>query len=667
MADDLGRLRLSESACVLQVDSSANKEEIRPGEEPNDTSSQSSCSGFIVDPREGFILTTGGLFSQVLPAADLQNGIVKGDSHPQGYGIKVFWETKRRGRLKSCRCRLVGLWSCDALADSLNRLFRKSAVGASKERSRRGGRWDGEEEQRCGGIGGEGCQRPREGYFLAVFVCLDQSRRLTVGRSLELLHHTNESYLSGNYLAVTGTPFGSLCPSAFVGSYTGGVVTNLTGKGDVVLLTDARCLPGTEGAAVFLEPENTEEPVAVGLVVAPMCFRTNQWLDYRSCAPSTKLYPTCLKSFRNPGHFYLIFKTVFYRLIKTGPRCHNFLNSIQLVKVGSSWGSGVVVDSERKFLLTCRHVVLDAINKNNTVVVRVDRETNSWCRAKVIFATSKTSVIDFAIIQLVGRHRDRFPLTEVELSVDTREGERLFAVGFPLFSPETRLSASVTSGHVSKVIYYQGQPVMMQTSCGVHPGSSGGALISQRTGKLVGIIANNCRDDTHSVTIPHLNFAIPNSVFLKPLKKFLRTGDLEHLDALTLSHELDYVVAQQRELEDMLIPLEESVRNTEGATYTQHTDLERERTYQMAETVDSQLKRMVQDLKEIIEHMNTVNTPRDSTDPLAQIAKILNAHMNSLQWIDQTTNSLQGKVEDVSRIYELVKRDQERNVHLAFD
>lgn len=126
MADDLGRLRLSESACVLQVDSSANKEEIRPGEEPNDTSSQSSCSGFIVDPREGFILTTGGLFSQVLPAADLQNGIVKGDSHPQGYGIKVFWETKRRGRLKSCRCRLVGLWSCDALADSLNRLFRKS-------------------------------------------------------------------------------------------------------------------------------------------------------------------------------------------------------------------------------------------------------------------------------------------------------------------------------------------------------------------------------------------------------------------------------------------------------------------------------------------------------------------------------------------------------------
>lgn len=146
-------------------------------------------------------------------------------------------------------------------------------------------------------------------------------------------------------------------------------------------------------------------------------------------------------------------------------------------------------------------------------------------------------------------------------------------------------------------------------------------------------------------------------------------NDMEKVkaDQKRLSHELDYVVAQQRELEDMLVQLEESVKTSDGAMYTQHTDLERDRTYQMAETIDSQLKRMVQDLKEIIEHMNTSNTPRDSTDPMTQIAKILNAHMNSLQWIDQSTSALQAKVEDVSRIYDLVKRDQERNVHLAFD
>ncbi|XP_071479619.1 nuclear pore glycoprotein p62-like [Diadema antillarum] len=87
----------------------------------------------------------------------------------------------------------------------------------------------------------------------------------------------------------------------------------------------------------------------------------------------------------------------------------------------------------------------------------------------------------------------------------------------------------------------------------------------------------------------------------------------------------------------------------------------------MAENIDSQLKRMVQDLKEIIDHMNASNTPTDNADPITQVAKILNAHMNSLQWIDQNAALVQRKVDEVSRQYEVVKRDQERNVHLAFE
>eukprot|EP00057_Strongylocentrotus_purpuratus_P024702 XP_011679176.1 PREDICTED: nuclear pore glycoprotein p62-like [Strongylocentrotus purpuratus] len=87
----------------------------------------------------------------------------------------------------------------------------------------------------------------------------------------------------------------------------------------------------------------------------------------------------------------------------------------------------------------------------------------------------------------------------------------------------------------------------------------------------------------------------------------------------------------------------------------------------MSENIDSQLKRMVQDLKEIIDHMNTSNTTMDQTDPVNQVAKILNAHMNSLQWIDQNTGLVQRKVDEVTRQYEMIKRDQERKVHLAFE
>lgn len=38
--------------------------------------------------------------------------------------------------------------------------------------------------------------------------------------------------------------------------------------------------------------------------------------------------------------------------------------------------------------------------------------------------------------------------------------------------------------------------------------------------------------------------------------------------------------------------------------------------YQLAENIDAQLKRMLSDLKEIIDHLNSSNTNQDQTDPV---------------------------------------------------
>ena len=68
-----------------------------------------------------------------------------------------------------------------------------------------------------------------------------------------------------------------------------------------------------------------------------------------------------------------------------------------------------------------------------------------------------------------------------------------------------------------------------------------------------------------------------------------------------LEHELDFIKGQQSELEDLLRPLEASL------TTAPRPDPERERTYQLAETLDAQLQRMSDDLREVIEHLNTAN------------------------------------------------------------
>ncbi|KAL2077589.1 hypothetical protein ACEWY4_027093 [Coilia grayii] len=138
------------------------------------------------------------------------------------------------------------------------------------------------------------------------------------------------------------------------------------------------------------------------------------------------------------------------------------------------------------------------------------------------------------------------------------------------------------------------------------------------------------------------------------------------LDQRRLDQELDFILSQQKELEDLLGPLEESVKEQSGTIYMQNADEERERTYKLAENVDAQLKRMSQDLKEIIEHLNTSSGPGETTDPLQQICKILNAHMDSLQWVEQNSVLLQRRVEEVSKLCESRSKEQEKSFRLNF-
>ncbi|KAK2114311.1 Nuclear pore glycoprotein p62 [Saguinus oedipus] len=130
------------------------------------------------------------------------------------------------------------------------------------------------------------------------------------------------------------------------------------------------------------------------------------------------------------------------------------------------------------------------------------------------------------------------------------------------------------------------------------------------------------------------------------------------LDQKRLDQELDFILSQQKELEDLLSPLEELVKEQSWTIYLQHEDEER-KTYELAKNIDAQLKRMAQDLKDIIKHLNT--------DLLQQICKILNAHMDSLQRIDQNSTLLQRKVEEVTKVCEGRRKEQERSFHITFN
>ncbi|KPJ21208.1 Nuclear pore glycoprotein p62 [Papilio machaon] len=81
----------------------------------------------------------------------------------------------------------------------------------------------------------------------------------------------------------------------------------------------------------------------------------------------------------------------------------------------------------------------------------------------------------------------------------------------------------------------------------------------------------------------------------------------------SLEHELDFVVAQQRELQEMLAPLERTLL----ADNDRLRDPEREHMYTLAENLDTQLRQMSEDLKEVIEHLNETNRSQDTNDPVS--------------------------------------------------
>ncbi|GAC94912.1 nucleoporin [Pseudozyma hubeiensis SY62] len=96
-------------------------------------------------------------------------------------------------------------------------------------------------------------------------------------------------------------------------------------------------------------------------------------------------------------------------------------------------------------------------------------------------------------------------------------------------------------------------------------------------------------------------------------------------------------------------------------------DVERERAYGLAETLNGQLDDVSKNLAAMIGELNSsgANAARsggaegkDGVDAwaaegrdgsIAQIVAILNAHLGSLKWIDQSAGALRGKLEGLRR------------------
>ncbi|XP_070610054.1 peroxisomal leader peptide-processing protease [Erythrolamprus reginae] len=356
------------------------------------------------------------------------------------------------------------------------------------------------------------------------------------------------SLRKGDTVYTCGSPFGSLCPEIFMNTLSKGIVSNLAGANNALLLIDARCLPGTEGGGVFVM--SGMGPHLVGIIVAPLCWKSTEWVGLTLiCAMDSILESVAgvlsgswglLKSWLHPAE--LVTRSHAMLALRNELDKH-LLDAVVLVECGPTWGSGVMMNS--RLLLTCRHVVGGASNVCIRFLTSPDRD--SVVKGKVVFATKDTSPYDVALVEL---QEGLSTLPELPLATTFHPGEDVSIVSFGVFGQAC--GPSVTSGILSAVITVEDKAVMLQATSAVHGGSSGGALFGTHSGKLLGIVASNTRDNSVGVTYPHLNFSIPITVLRSAILDYIHHGSLHGFQELDrVAERIQVVWRLQREPVEM--------------------------------------------------------------------------------------------------------------------
>ncbi|XP_033642735.1 peroxisomal leader peptide-processing protease-like [Asterias rubens] len=566
------------------------------GDKP--TQQEFSCSGVVIEPKEGLILTSGLVFAEtlkkkphglhsskklnistkrqtedipfytassvsqflidvVLPESSASQPLPT--NPPSSSTVQGQRPLPATCRTVTRRADLIILWKCQDFDDIL-KTFLPQRDGWEFSDSKEGSVDQSDQTSERDAVIGAGVEPiglssvsknlPEESFisWFALLKLRESERHLEhLGHPIEFLRslslQDDFSVRQGNAVCLRATPFGATCPSVFLNSLSMGVVSNVAGPRHQLIMTDARCIPGAEGGGMYLNNSKL-----AGIIVAPLCWKNNEWIGLtlvcslraiieslsRVIDSRTKDVNRAITSSVSSDFTAERLRTTKKLSLASYPSLiQQCMRSVALIKVSGVWGSGVIINAKKGLILTCRHVVYKA--ESLKVQVCLDYPYIHWKYAAVIYMTRHNSPLDLAVLQLeggVGVLSEAFGSTGKRTAKSCSQGQPVFVVGHALLAPERDLLPSVSAGVMSKVISVRESPIMLQSTCAVHSGTSGGPLFCGRTGQLLGIVTSNARDMDSGASFPHINFIIPWSIFGPILTEFLHTEDLKVLGKL---------------------------------------------------------------------------------------------------------------------------------------
>ena len=170
-------------------------------------------------------------------------------------------------------------------------------------------------------------------------------------------------------------------------------------------------------------------------------------------------------------------------------------------------GSGVIVDSEKGYIITNNHVVEDADELKITLGDK--REFDG----KVVGTDPQT---DIAVVKIDGKN---LPSAKLGDSDTIRAGQWAIAIGSPFGLTQT-VSIGVISATGRANVGVAAYEDMIQTDAAINPGNSGGPLVNIK-GEIIGI---NTAIFTRSGGYQGIGFAIPINMVKIIMKDLVEKG-----------------------------------------------------------------------------------------------------------------------------------------------
>lgn len=312
-----------------------------------------SCSGVVVHPQTGTVICSGLPFSRFItdtgpPQSDC--GFLSPLNFSKRLNIRLNLPAcsgSARGGLRAqsaphrdVPAELLLLVNCQEFQQAFQSVFQEVD------------QWrfhTGEEDE----------ELARDAQFLSWFAVLRTSVVLGESSDVRATPCQSSAFLQkGDPVVACGSPFGSLCLDLFIGTLSRGIISNLSGDDNAVILTDARCLPGNEGGGLFLINSPSDVRL-VGVIVSPFGWKATEWIGLSLVCSIHVIFKNIIRCRKVEALIWdewLLPGDARLQMSAAGLQPAAVEHPIVcLVDSGHLWGSGVAVSPQ--LVVTCRHVV----------------------------------------------------------------------------------------------------------------------------------------------------------------------------------------------------------------------------------------------------------------------------------------------------------------------